>query len=260
MNNPKISIITITFNSEKTLEETIKSVITQDYDNLEYLIIDGGSKDRTMEIVDKYRDKISFVISEPDKGISDAFNKGIHYATGDIIGIINSDDIMLPETLKSIKDNYDDNVSVYSENVIIWDDKSDVKVREIPDLSFTFRPGHHIAHQGRFVTKKAYEIYGEFDISLRYMMDYDLLLRLYKGGCIFKYINHDAALYRSGGATGDSIFKKKNDVKTVILNNGGSYFTYISVWSLQVIKYVIKIIFTKVFGPKLRLMIRHSKI
>ena len=77
MSNPKISIITITYNSEKTLEETIQSVITQEYDNLEYLIIDGGSKDKTLEIVDKYRDKISFVISERDKGISDAFNKGI---------------------------------------------------------------------------------------------------------------------------------------------------------------------------------------
>lgn len=101
---PKISIVTITYNSEKTLEETILSVVNQNYCNLEYLIIDGGSKDSTLKIEDKYRDKISFVISEPDKGIIDAFNKGIKYASGDIIGIINSDDILCDGALQAIAD------------------------------------------------------------------------------------------------------------------------------------------------------------
>ena len=78
-------MVTITYNSEATLEETIKSIVSQYYDNLEYLIIDGGSKDKTLEIVNKYRDKIAVVVSEPDKGISDAFNKGIRKATGEII-------------------------------------------------------------------------------------------------------------------------------------------------------------------------------
>ena len=80
---PKISIITISFNSEKTIEETIKSVVSQNYANLEYVIIDGGSTDHTLEIVERYRNKITTVISEPDKGISDAFNKGIKNGTGD---------------------------------------------------------------------------------------------------------------------------------------------------------------------------------
>lgn len=93
----KISVITITYNSEETLEDTIKSVISQEYDNLEYLIIDGGSKDHTLDIVQKYRDKIAVVVSEPDNGISDAFNKGIKLASGEIIGIINSDDLLLQE-------------------------------------------------------------------------------------------------------------------------------------------------------------------
>ena len=99
---PKISIVTITFNSESTVEDTIKSVVSQDYPNLEYIIIDGGSKDGTLEIVDRYRDRIAKVVSEPDKGISDAFNKGIRNATGDIIGIINSDDILLPGALSAV--------------------------------------------------------------------------------------------------------------------------------------------------------------
>lgn len=98
----KISIITITYNSEKTIEETILSIINQNYQNIEYIIIDGGSKDNTLNIINKYKTKISKVISEPDNGISDAFNKGIREATGDIIGIINSDDILNIDTLNEL--------------------------------------------------------------------------------------------------------------------------------------------------------------
>ena len=122
MELPKISIITITFNSEKTLEETIESVLSQNYPNLEYLIIDGGSSDGTLEIVKRYKDKIDFVISEPDRGISDAFNKGIRYATGEIVGIINSDDLLLPDALHKVAENYDSNVGVYRGNTVIWND------------------------------------------------------------------------------------------------------------------------------------------
>ena len=94
--NPKISLITISYNSKKHIEDTILSVTTQNYDNYEYIIIDGASTDGTLDIINKYQDKITTIITEPDKGISDAFNKGIRLCTGDIIGIINSDDILLP--------------------------------------------------------------------------------------------------------------------------------------------------------------------
>ena len=88
----KISIITVSYNSAQTIEDTIKSVLAQNFQELEYIIIDGGSKDNTMEIVNKYQDKITKIISEPDKGIYDAMNKGIQLATGDLVGILNSDD------------------------------------------------------------------------------------------------------------------------------------------------------------------------
>lgn len=94
-NQPIISIITVCFNSEKHIEDTIKSVLSQKYNNLQYIIIDGGSKDKTMDIINKYKKEISTIISEPDKGISDAFNKGIQHAKGDLVGIVNSDDILL---------------------------------------------------------------------------------------------------------------------------------------------------------------------
>ena len=119
---PRITIVTITFNSAATLEETIRSVTMQDYPALEYVIIDGGSSDGTLDIVQKYRERIQIVVSEPDKGISDAFNKGIARATGEIIGIINSDDILLPGALRELAEVYDPQVDVYSGLILFWNE------------------------------------------------------------------------------------------------------------------------------------------
>ena len=93
----KISIITITYNSEKTLDDTIKSVLSQNYNDIEYIIVDGNSKDSTIDIVKSYGDKISKFVSEKDSGIYDAMNKGLHLATGDVVGILNSDDVYFDE-------------------------------------------------------------------------------------------------------------------------------------------------------------------
>ena len=89
----KVSIITITYNSAATVEDTLRSVVNQDYPHIEYLIIDGKSKDNTLQIVEKYKDKIAKVVSEKDKGLYDALNKGIRHATGDIVGMLHSDDL-----------------------------------------------------------------------------------------------------------------------------------------------------------------------
>lgn len=88
----KISIVTVSYNAAKTIEQTIKSVINQTYSNIEYIVIDGGSTDGTVDIIRKYEDRIAYWVSEPDGGIFDAMNKGIKVATGEVVGIINSDD------------------------------------------------------------------------------------------------------------------------------------------------------------------------
>ena len=93
--NPKVSIITVCFNSEKTIRDTIESVLSQDYSIIEYIIIDGGSTDQTMSIVKEYEGKVSIIVSEQDRGIYDAMNKGISLASGEIIGMLNSDDIYI---------------------------------------------------------------------------------------------------------------------------------------------------------------------
>ena len=172
---PKISIITITYNSEATLDETILSVTMQAYPALEYVIIDGGSTDGTLDIIQKYKDKIQIVVSEPDHGISDAFNKGITKATGEIIGIINSDDILLPGALQKVAEEYDPKVDVYSGHILFWDVDTDETFSSYPDVTFdTLKLQYNVAHPARFIRKDAYERYGLYREDLRYMMDIEL--------------------------------------------------------------------------------------
>lgn len=256
MNNPKISIITITYNSEKTLEETILSVINQGYPNMEYLIIDGGSKDHTLDIVEKYRNKISFVISEPDKGISDAFNKGVKYSTGEIIGIINSDDILEPGALNAIANNYDPAVDVYSGNLLFWNDQNGKTVRCVPTIKFDkLKLQYSVAHPSRFIRKDAYQRFGTYAIDLKYKMDIDLLYRFYCEGARFKHINYDIAKFRLGGTTADSILKKKYDFKQFVLRNGGNILQFYKIWVQALIKHIGKIVIYKILGPDARFKI-----
>lgn len=238
MKYPKISVVTITYNSEKTVEETIKSIISQDYPNLEYIIIDGVSKDHTLEIVNKYKEQISVISSEPDNGISDAFNKGVRLATGEIIGIINSDDLLLPGALSKIADNYNPSIDVYSGNVLLWDDKSGNTVVSVPELNFDkLRLQFAVAHPGRFIRKDAYMRYGDFDTRLRYNMDVDLLCRFYKKGASFYHIDSALAKFRMGGTTANSIYKKKEDYRIFIENFGGTQRDFRRIWMKAVIKY-----------------------
>ncbi|MCS3059950.1 glycosyltransferase family 2 protein [Bacteroides salyersiae] len=224
MELPKISIITITFNSEKTLEETIESVLSQNYPNLEYLIIDGGSSDGTLEIVKRYKDKIDFVISEPDRGISDAFNKGIRYATGEIVGIINSDDLLLPDALHKVAENYDSNVGVYRGNTVIWNDKTGSKLVAIPSMSFSVYSfkRRKICHQSTFILKSTYNNFGAFRTDFKYMMDADLLIRFYRNKVKFKYIDANLAVFRLGGVTDTSFIKKLPEVRNLYRGNGAN--------------------------------------
>lgn len=194
----KISIITITYNSEKTLEDTIKSVIAQDYENLEYIIIDGGSKDKTLEIVGKYQEYISYFVSEPDRGICDAFNKGIDAATGEIIGIINSDDFLCPGALSEVARAYHSGIDViYGKGKRLFPDGrlEDYLPRKISFLKY----GMALVHPSTFVTKSAYIKYGMFDLRYKGCMDRELLLRMKTQGAKFAHVDAYLSVYRMGG-------------------------------------------------------------
>lgn len=252
MNLPKISIITITYNSGKTLEETIKSVINQNYPNLEYIIIDGGSSDDTLLIVEKYKKHINIVVSEPDKGISDAFNKGINRATGEIIGLINSDDILLPGTLKILADNYSEDIDVYRGNTMIWDEKLNNQLRVVPSMKFTLGifKTNSICHPSTFISRKAYLKWGTYDLNYKFMMDADLLTRFYHKGAKMLYIDKDMATFRLGGVSDSPILSKIDEIEYLINQNKGSrLLAKFIVLRFIVFQYSKKILFG-LFGSK----------
>ena len=223
MNNPKISIVTITYNSEKTLEETIKSIASQNYDNLEYIIVDGGSSDKTLEIAEKYKNVITKIISETDEGISDAFNKGIAMAEGDIVGIINSDDMLYENALNELAGAYDEKTDVYYGNALVCDEEGNHLhiLNSSEDLS-AMPYGFCIVHPATFVTKKAYDKYGTFRKELKCAMDYDLLLRYYKKGAVFKYIDKTLSVYRTGGTNMKMRNRTIKEVRDVSVYHGGN--------------------------------------
>ena len=220
MNN-KISIITITLNSEKTIESTIKSVIKQNYDNLEYIIIDGKSTDKTLDIIKKYKKHISRIISESDEGISDAFNKGIRCATGNIIGIINSDDLLNNNALNLLNheiNKYPD-YDVYYGNTIVFDDNNNYICKPDTDLS-KLKLAFLINHQSVFIRREAYEKYGIFNNNYKYAMDFDLISRMYFNGAKFKYLDYEYTWFRNGGVSQLQSSKTIEDCKKIALLNG----------------------------------------
>lgn len=183
-NNPLISIITAVYNGEKHLEQTIQSIINQTYKNIEYIIIDGGSSDGTINIIKKYEHKITYWISEPDKGISDAFNKGVQLAKGDYVnfqgdgdGFCSSDS--LEKIFQNINSDKDILVSARIQRVDENGNEMFISkhVGKFNSKSLLFRMS--LAHQGLFTHKSYFKKYGLFDINNTFCMDYDHLLRAY---------------------------------------------------------------------------------
>lgn len=180
----KISIITIAYNSAETIEATIQSVIAQDYTDVEYIIIDGASKDTTMDVVDRYRDQIAVVVSEPDKGIYDAMNKGVARATGEVVGILNSDDFYADTTVLSdvaarFKETGAD--AVYADLVYVERENPDKVVRYWKSKPYTpgmFRKGWMPAHPTFFLKNACYRAHGTYSTELRSAADYELMLRM----------------------------------------------------------------------------------
>ncbi|MDB0027594.1 glycosyltransferase, partial [Flavobacteriales bacterium] len=181
---PKISIITVSFNSQSTIKHTIKSVDSQDYQNKEYLLIDGLSNDWTLDIVSFLKDKINYFVSEKDNGIYDAMNKGINASSGDIIGILNSDDFyssnqVLSKVAKIFVESDCD--CLYGD--LVYVDKGDARniVRYWKSGKFSkkkLRMGWMLPHPTFFVKKAIYEKYGLYNLKLKTAADYEMILRL----------------------------------------------------------------------------------
>lgn len=194
-----ITIITVCYNSEKTIERTIRSVLSQKAMDVEYIIIDGGSTDGTCKLITKYLDEIDFFISEKDDGISDAFNKGIIHAKGRYIGLLNSDDELKLGALRKILDVIsviDDDIICFSMDIIDGVNKITVK-----SDSQRLNEGMYVAHPGTFVKKTVYSQIGSFDPQYKYSMDYEFLLRAKHNGFSFYDYEFSVVNMYAGGVS-----------------------------------------------------------
>ncbi len=198
---PLISIITVVFNGVSYLQETIESVINQDYDNVEYIIIDGASTDGTFDIIKKYDDKIDYWVSEPDNGIYDAMNKGISLCAGEIIGIINADDYYSNGALKNVKKEFSSNIDIlYSDFNFLDKEKVLTKTANHKLLDLTMS----VFHPSVFIKKRIYKKYGRFDSSFKISADYKLLHSFYKKNLVFKRVSSQLSIMRVGGLSANS--------------------------------------------------------
>lgn len=220
MNYIKISIITVNLNGAMTLDRTINSVIQQPYKDREYIIVDGGSTDLSHEIIEKYTNHINKIIIGNDKGISDAFNKGISLASGDIIGIISSDDYLTANVLDDIAKCYEDNDHpdvIYGKAGFI-ENNSTVIVRPDPlDVIWKRQP---LKHSSVFVSQKAYEKWGMFDLAYKYAMDYELILRFFVKGARFVYIDRTLSFFSSGGVNQIYLQRTIKEVRDISIQYG----------------------------------------
>ncbi|CAM3515882.1 glycosyltransferase family 2 protein [Deinococcus frigens] len=204
---PKYSIVTVVYNGDKYIEDTILSVIAQDFDSIEHIIVDGGSTDKTVEILEKYSDKIAYWISEPDKGIYDGMNKGIELAQGKYVGILNSDDYYesstVIERVEETFQEYDPRCvfahvkfinPINNKTVRIYNSKSN------PEKLFKW--GFMPAHPTFFAHREDYIKYGLYKEDYKIAADYELLIRfLYRFKLTYKKLDKIIIVMRIGGAS-----------------------------------------------------------
>lgn len=216
--NPLFSIITTSLNSVETIEKTIFSVENQIYKNIEYIIIDGGSTDGTVEIIKKHANKISYWISEKDNGISDAFNKGILASHGEIISFINSDDWYEPNAIKIIDElNSKNKADIYIGSLRYWDNKKNNNIVVYPDVNYRKKISYYMPHlnfSSSFFTKDFFDKVGFFNTKYKYAMDYDLYLRAFLKNKKITFTKQITSNMLSGGA---SDVQEKKAYKEVLL-------------------------------------------
>ncbi|MFW2439802.1 MAG: glycosyltransferase family 2 protein [Arenicellales bacterium] len=209
----KVSVITVVYNAVDTIEDTIQSVIKQDHEDIEHIIIDGGSTDGTMDVVNSYRKQLAIVVSEPDKGIYDAMNKGIDLAAGAVVGTLNSDDwydnnSVISRVVAAFKKDMELD-AVYGDIIFVTKDKPHGLVRyweSQPYQKGLFEKGWMPPHPSFFVKKDCYSRYGKFDLDLKIQSDFDLTMRLMVVNRInTQYLPGVMVKMRMGGVTNNRI-------------------------------------------------------
>lgn len=224
----KITIITVCYNSGKTIKDTIESVLAQNYKNFEYIIIDGKSKDNTVDIIKSYEPKFNGKmkwISEKDKGIYDAMNKGVKLASGDIIGLINADDILAtPNAFQIIVDTFkNENCDGTYFNLRVLDENMKKVIRVFNPKKGNYKLGWYPPHPTLYLKKDVYDKIGLYSLDYKIAADYDLMIRVMKdSGIKLSYIKEVLVYMRGGGVSTNGIngyYKSFNESLQVLKEN-----------------------------------------
>lgn len=209
-----VSVITPCYNSGSTIEKTLKSIENQTYNNIEYIIIDGGSTDDTLKVIERHKDKLPSnlkLVSEKDNGIYDAMNKGVKLAKGALIGIVNSDDWYENDTIEQVVKHYSG--SPYEVVYGMQRNFLHEKEKAVFLYHHEFLPQQMITHPTCFVTADAYRDFGMFDTKYRSAADYDLMLRFYESKkVVFTPVMRVLSNFRLGGMSGSQIGVRENAV------------------------------------------------
>lgn len=229
----KVSIITATYNSASTINDTLQSLNNQSYENIEYIIIDGASKDNTIDVIKQSCPRVTLIISEPDKGIYDALNKGIDAATGDIVGYLHSDDLFAyPDAVKDIVAKFESSNcdAVYGDLQYVSKDNIDNVIRLWKSGTYAkekLKNGWMPPHPTFYMKRELYNKFGVFDLKFKIAADYDSLLRyLWANDVTLSYLPKVVMKMRVGGASNRSlkniIQKTKEDIHA--LKNSGLFW------------------------------------
>ena len=225
---PLISIITIVYNGDKHLERTIKSVLAQSYRNIEYIIIDGSSTDRSLEIIKRYGGNIDLWNSEPDDGISDAFNKGLFFATGDYVGFINSDDWYEKDGISSLVREINPNYSIYCGHLNLYSPVSNEFVKLHKSNPGRIFQTMRIAHPSTLVSKSIFDQIGGFSPDYRYAMDYDFILRARLNGNRIMLVDNVISNQLMGGNSKDllKVYMEELNIKNKLMGSKISHWVW----------------------------------
>jgi glycosyltransferase involved in cell wall biosynthesis len=241
-----ISIITVVYNNVNYIRDAIQSVLSQNYSSIEYIVIDGGSTDGTLAVIEEYSDRISVLISEPDNGIYDALNKGILIAKGAVIAILHSDDVYYDDSVVS---NMVERMSAMKaefcfSDMVIVDNRSDKVLRYYMANYFTrwlFRMGWMPPHPTCFIKKSLFDEFGLYSLDYKVAGDFDFLVRIFYGRDIsWAYLNRITVKMRQGGVSNSGLKSKKiiaSEINRSLKANG--------VWSLPIFqlgRYVIRLL------------------
>lgn len=233
----KISVITAVYNAKDTIVDAIESTLNQSYPNVETIIIDGGSTDGTKEILEKYRNSFSLFISEPDDGIYDALNKGIKYATGDVVGFLHADDLYENKrVLSCVAEAFSvpEIDGVYGDLVYVNKNEPDKVIRYWKSGNYSrskLKHGWMPPHPTFYVRKSVFDQLGLYDTSFKISADYDAMLRFLQSGIRCEYIPRVLVKMRVGGMSNRSfkniITKMNEDYKAIRNNNVGGVGTLV---------------------------------